>query len=327
MKKAVVLLRNRPFYGANIVSLPAVYVARKYARIDHLTVFASKGLQPFYAGVPWVDDCLEQSSMLDVYMRVPARADLYYSMRPGMDGAALIGAVRRARLSLGLGKSYNPLNLLFDGRYDYTKTEYRAVGYLKPLIDGLALPEQAGFYMREAMLALAGKVPRPSASVCMMPGAGAGEFKKWGIDNYYALAQALHASHAGLFFDFILGPGETRERDFLHAKQGCGLPFAIHSNLSLAENTALVESSALVVANDCGPSHIAQCLQRPFIGLYCVNDPEWFFAHQYSVALTPAAEADIKSIPMTRVLQRAQTLLRNPVVPCRPLPGFSTFAA
>lgn len=315
VRKAVLLLRNRPFYGANIVSLPAIHVARKYARAEHVTVFSSKGFRQFYADVPWVDVCIEQQSLLGVCMRVPSRTDLYYSMRPRMEGAAIIGAIRRARLSLGLCKPYNPFSFFFDGRYGYTKSEYRAVGYLKPLIDRLALPEPAAFYMREAMLELTNGATKPAARVCMMPGAGAGEFKKWGIDKYYALAQALHEDHARLHFDFVLGPGETYERDYLQARKGHGLPFAVHSNLSLAENTALVESSTLVVANDCGPSHIAQCLQRPFIGLYCENDPEWFFPHPHSVALTPDGQADIKTIPLASVLQHAQALLRDTARP------------
>ncbi|PWF23114.1 glycosyltransferase family 9 protein [Corticimicrobacter populi] len=312
MKKAALLLRNREFYGANIVSLPVIYALKRHAEVDHLTVFASRGLQSFYGSIVWIDNYSEERSLLRTYLQVPMDVDVYYSMRPGMDGASLIGMLRRASLSIGLGKMANPLNRLFDQCYIYTEDRYRAVSYLLPVIDALKLPMSPDFYMREAMLDMAaGRMANRSGHVCMLPGAGAGEFKKWGVERFYELACTLHARYPGLVFDFIIGPSERSERQFLEAKCGQGLPFRIHENLGLADNAALMSSSVLVVANDCGPSHFAQCLQRPFIGLYFEDNPEWFFAHERSVALLPEVGSGIKSIPLEKTVQSAVSLIEK----------------
>jgi len=312
LKKAALLLRSRTFYGANIVSLPVIYAVKKHAQVDRLTLFASSGLEGFYRDLPWIDNYSETKSLLKTCFQVPASVDIYYSMRPGMVNAALIGVVRRARVSIGLGKPSNPLNRFFDRCDEYTEDIYRAVTYLLPLIETLGLPMGPAFYMREAMMDMAdGRVEKTPGHVCLLPGAGAGEFKKWGVARFYELACTLYARYPGLVFDFVLGPSETEERQFLEGRLGQALPFRIHENLGLADNAALMASSALVIANDCGPSHFAQCLQRPFIGLYCEDNPEWFFPHAQSSAILPEDGGDIKSITVERVAKTAADLLNT----------------
>lgn len=306
------MLRNREFYGANIVSLPVIYALKKHAAVDHLTVFASRGLQGFYSSVVWIDNYSEERSLLRTYFKVPSDVDVYYSMRPGMDGAPLIGLLKRAGLSIGLGKVSNPLNGFFDHCHIYTEDIYRAVSYLLPVIKALSLPMNPDFYMREAMLDIAaGCMMSRSGHVCLLPGAGAGEFKKWGVEHFYELACTLHVRYPGMVFDFVVGPSEQAERHFLNSQCGKGLPFRIHESLGLAESVALMASSILVVANDCGPSHFAQCLQRPFIGLYCEDNPEWFFPHAQSSAILPEDGGDIKSITVERVAKTAADLLNT----------------
>lgn len=99
-------------------------------------------------------------------------------MRPGMDGAPLIGMLKCANLSIGLGKVSNPLNELLYYFHIYAEDIYRAVSYLLPVIKGLGLPMSPAFYIREEMLDMAAGRMRHSPvlfACCRGPESGSSE--------------------------------------------------------------------------------------------------------------------------------------------------------
>lgn len=311
MKKAALLMRPRSFFGANIVNIPAIYIVKKYTGAERIAVFSDRNLAGFYQQIPWVDQHSEAQSFRKIFLELDPDIDFLYSMRPSMDSLPFLKLGRRVKKAIGLSLRSKWLNSFYDYHLSCDTQAYRGVAHIQPLMNYLQLPQEAGFYMREAMLALLGSSFAYGAAthICLMPGAGAGEHKKWGIENYWSLAQQLHALNPIWQFDFILGVSEQYEKAFL-LKRRHHLPFKLHQNLSLRELIKIVENSSLTIANDCGPSHISQCLAKPFIGIYGQPNPEWFFAHEQSHSVT-ARNTDIKSITVATVYERCLNLLEQ----------------
>lgn len=309
MKQAILLLRNRSFFGANIVNLPAIYLTKKYLQVDEVSLFTDINVRYFYEQVPWVTRQSDARGFMAIYKQTPKEADFLYSMRPSMDSVSLLKPLKKIKTAIGFSLRSSLLNCLFDYHAPYNTSVYRAVSHIQPLLNYLQLPDEASHYLREAMLALRDSSTEPSEvkHICIMPGAGGGEHKKWGIENYWQLIQQLHVHNPAWHFDFILGTDEQEEVSFLE-QQKSTLPFTIQKNLKLKDLVTLVENSALTIANDCGPSHISQCLVKPFIGLYYEPNAEWFLPHALSRSLS-ASDKNIKNISVDDVLATSLDLL------------------
>lgn len=304
---AVLLLRPRSFFGANIVNLPAIFFAKTYLQSKRLIVFSDVHLQSFYHQIPWVNQQYDSQSFFRIWQQIPKDCSLLYSMRPSMDVAPFF-KWKGISTTIGLDLRSKVLSNLFDLHQPCSKTQYRAIAHLNPLLAYSQADQPAAYYLREAMLALADATFQPDASICFMPGAGGGAHKKWGIEHFFALGLALQNLYPTLKFHFILGGAEKVEKEFLLQQINSPLNFTLQENLKLNELTQLIENSLLTVANDCGPSHISQCLGKPFIGLYQAPNPEWFHEHAHSISLSPA-DQDIRSIKVETVLTSCQHLL------------------
>ena len=305
---AVLLLRPRSFFGANVVNIPAIFFTKNHLHSKQLIVFSDVHLDHFYQQIPWVNQHYDSQSFFRIWKQIPKECSLLYSMRPSMDGAPFF-KWKGIHTVIGLDLRSKVLNHLFDFHQPCSITEYRAISHLKPLLSYSKADKPAAYYLRESMLALAGCQAQPDYSICFMPGAGGGEHKKWGIQHFFALALALQQRYPTLLFHFILGNSEKAEKEFLLQQRNSPLKFDIQENLKLNDLTRLVENSLLTVANDCGPSHISQCLCKPFIGLYQEPNPEWFHAHSNSICLSPS-DQNIRSIRVEKVLESCLRLLK-----------------
>lgn len=309
MKHAILLLRNRSFFGANIVNLPAIHVVKKYLQADHISLFTDANVRYFYDQVPWVAQQSDAKGFLAIYRNIPKNVDFLYSMRPSMDSVSVLKPLKNIQTAVGFSLRSRLLNRWFDYHLPCNTSTYRGIAHIQALLSVLKLPDDPTCYLREAMLALLGPTPKaePLARICVMPGAGGGEHKKWSIESYWQLITQIHQQYPGVHFDFVLGNDEDKEIEFLKT-QKTSLSFSIQKNLKLKELIALVEGSVLTIANDCGPSHISQCLVKPFVGLYHQPNPEWFLGHSLSRSLSPA-DKNIKHLSVNDVLAASLDLL------------------
>lgn len=147
------------------------------------------------------------------------------------------------------------------------------------------------------------------ADIVLIPGGGAGEFKRWALDHYVALADLLQGHLGGSAnFTFVLGPdeGEMRERISRLGRSD----FRVEFCRPAAELAALMKDARLVVSNDCGPSHIAQGLCVPYVGVFNEPNPEWFWVRRYTRDVVPDnGTAEINSIEPERVLRSCLSVL------------------
>ncbi|WP_175365269.1 glycosyltransferase family 9 protein [Marinomonas spartinae] len=191
--------------------------------------------------------------------------------------------------------------------------EYRALNYLKifikeesALLTALATPFQ--ILAQSSSL----QVEKTQLNLLLMPGGGAGEIKKWGIHNFIAAGNAVATQlNKTCHLHILLGPDETDEINIMTALMAESDNLSLHTNIPIKDIAQLASLCDLTIANDCGPSHIAQCLQKPYIGIYRELNPEWFLSHALSRKVVPQTGQDIKTINIESVTEHAIHLLEN----------------
>src|SRR5690606_20027092 len=133
----------------------------------------------------------------------------------------------------------------------FNASEYRGLHCLRLLSSLQAV--DFGCVARDCVAALACACTEPAPpcaaprSVTLMPGGGAGEFKKWGLARYLALADAL-AAQGPTHFHIVLGPAEASEAALLHSLNRSDV--SVLNAPSLPALAATIMCSDLVVAND-----------------------------------------------------------------------------
>ena len=79
-----------------------------------------------------------------------------------------------------------------------------------------------------------------------------------------------------------------------------------------------ITACKVTIANDCGPSHIAQMMSIPYIGIFSNHDgnaderiAEWFYGRERAEAVTSEPLKDMKSIPIEQIERAVSQLLSN----------------
>lgn len=306
MATNVVFLRSMQFLGGHLVTYPLLYQLRQLFPNDQLHVVGTDPVGSHYECTPWVDSYIQAGcarTKLAALKGVSRSFVLHYSS----EQYAFLTFLRRIGVRSGFLNG-RVGDFLWTHCWKKDPNEYLGLANLqlaRQLND--FCPEGAA---RGAMAALATQADPalPLAQVVFMPGGGAGAYKRWHIESYVALADALKAQWGLQSFCFVTGPGETREADYI---AGLGRPdFQVARNRSMADIARLCLHARLMVANDCGPSHIAQSTAGRYVGLFQDHEPQWFWRRKGALALTPNnGTCDIQSITVARVAQACGRLL------------------
>lgn len=170
-------------------------------------------------------------------------------------------------------------------------------------------------------------LPANQGAVLINPGAGWGA-KRWPTDRYAAVAQGL--IDRGLPVLVSAGPGEEELAEAIGKTTGGAATPVI---CSLDQLIALTRRSALVIAGDTGPLHLACALTRPVVGIYGPTDPSRNgpFGTQFKVLRSPDSvrdhtrhaepEAGLLTIQPEDVLSAANELLAPQNGPQRTAPA------
>jgi ADP-heptose:LPS heptosyltransferase len=169
-------------------------------------------------------------------------------------------------------------------------------------------PAQAA---RQCVQALAAQdlVAAARSEVVLMPGGGAGDYKRWPIEHYVALADLLKATlMPEARFCFVLGPDEAKQYRWLQSLARSDFVYLMTQPVAAIAKAVL--NAQLVVANDCGPSHLAQFARVPYVGIFHESNREWFWARDNSLDVVPVdGTTDIKHVTPAQVLAAAQSVL------------------
>ena len=313
MSDIVVFVRSQSRYGDQVVAFPALYLLKKWWPDRRIRVGSRYEVGHYYTSLPWVDEFVCADAFGDQLKALPSGACASLSLHHSSERFALINLLRRPALRMGF-KNRRLGDCVWTHSYTKDIREYIGLANLR-LLETLR-GHDAQSTARECFSQIAapceGKV-KP-AEIVLIPGGGSGEFKRWSLDRYLALADMLQAQFGGCAeFTFVLGPAEAAEHERLARMQR--RDFRLVFCRPVAELAALMQHARLIVSNDCGPSHIAQGVCVPYVGVFNDSNPEWFWAREYTREVVPQdVSAGINSIPADRVFQACLAVLEEPLL-------------
>jgi len=301
--RIALFVQNRDFFSTRLIQLPLLDALRGAAADTRLVVYAPYRSTGLFRVGGLADEVRHYRHGI-FRLRAELRRenyDLIVSLRPQSAWLNLaIGSSGAARRAGYRGPLAGPLFTHLQAR---DSGIYRATSYLR-LAEALGLGGSLdGVFLRLAASAEAERGVLPNAlRYCLMPGGG--ESRRWGMANFLALAAWLAREEPAARFDWVLGDDERDYPALIGAS-----PLAARSRLLYKAGIGEVAQSALasraVVANDCGPAHIAQMLARPTVMIFSDHDrdaatrsAEWFNPQPRARLLCSAPGADIKSVPV-----------------------------
>lgn len=313
VRRIVVFLQNRARFGTLICHIPLLNSLRRHYANARLTIVAGFAEARLLVADGLADALCSWPS--GSWARVRAlRAwapDLVISLRPASMFIDLSIAASRAPLRVGFE---SPLSrLFFSTVVPRDLTIYRPLNYLR-LVEPLGVRPQLSAHLEELARRAPVAVDPGAEHVCLMPG-GASPFKLWGIDNFLALAARLRVDRPGARFVFVLGPGECAMAAAIAASPLRDASLVLDSP-DLAALAQAVRASRVTIANDCGPSHVAQLLGGPYVGLFANHRgqaariaAQWFLPRPGARWVSGPANAPITELPVEQVCDNVRAVL------------------
>jgi ADP-heptose:LPS heptosyltransferase len=308
-----VFLQNRRTFGTLVCHIPFLSSLRRYFPAARVTI-----ISPFAGAQLLVDEGLADE--LRIWPPQPRQqyrlfrtldADMLLTLRPVSIFIDLLVGLSRARVRSGYRTAVS--RFLFSSTSPRDLAIYRPLNYLR-VLDGLGIQHSLTGYFEEAARRASVVFDPRDELYCFMPG-GDGPHKRWGIDNFIALAERIRGARPAARFVFIVGPKEADLPRDIRASATASASVLLETP-ALATIAHAVLASRVTIANDCGPSHVAQLLGRPYVGLFA-NDRgqadrlvrEWFFARPGACWVSPSVGADINEISPDIVYGRMLSVL------------------
>jgi ADP-heptose:LPS heptosyltransferase len=310
--RIVVFAPNKRFFGANILQIPFFQNLRSKFPDSEIVIWSPEDASSMMVK-------LNLANKLYVYQGSKSypkmlfwlwkyRPDIVFNLRATSEGLNLLTGLSFAGLRVGF-KTISPFGFLLNGKAVLNDETYMAYYYLN-----LLKPLNRGPYFSFEEIKVLGKgssliIDLDRSNICFMPGGGEGEHKKWGIQNFCGLAKLMQVAIPAAFFYFILGPQENDYIKIIEKELPEGT-YSIIQNGSLADIVKISCSSDLTVANDCGPSHLAQMCEVNYIGVWgwMNQHPQsriikWTIARPNSLQVVAKEGEDIKTIRPEEVMR------------------------
>ncbi|HMA99607.1 MAG TPA: glycosyltransferase family 9 protein [Spirochaetota bacterium] len=279
-KKIVVFFPNKIFFGAQITLIPFFFYLKNNIINSCVYVITPVRIHPFFTKQKLIDGCFNYQGHPWRFFRKKLRQldpDIIFNLRPSTLPVNLA-----ARLQCRQVYSFFRWPAVLLGIKTVPETiQYRSNQYLKLLERaGLSRPATAlqNFFHK---IAAEAEVTIPDKDyIIFMPGGGAGSFKKWQPQKFLQLQQKILSFNKNLTFVVILGDAEKKMRS-IFKEAVCYINPAVSSIFKLCSG------ARLVIANDCGPSHVAHLLDVKRIILF--SNYERDFNEQMANWYLPAA--------------------------------------
>lgn len=306
----IVFLRSQSRYGDQVVSFPTLYQLKTWWPQARLCAVARDKVGHYYNNLPWPVAFEQVTSFWDYLKAVPGADCITINLHHSSERYGIVSLLRRPKMRIGF-TNRRFTDFIWTHSHPKTVQEYIGLANLNLLSKmGQIDAELTARRCFEEIAAPALGHIQP-AEIVFIPGGGAGSFKRWSWCHYVALADLLKKKLGGsAIFTFVLGPDEELERANLIALNR--KDFRIESGRTIAELSQLMLYARLVVANDCGPSHIAQGVCVPYVGIFNEPNPEWFWQRSYSIDVVPTnGTTDINSITPEQAFDACMAVLTN----------------
>lgn len=289
-KTIVIFLQNRNYFGAQITHIPLLENLRENYPDSKIYIVTKHTVSNILKELYLADKIIFEkgkSSLFKTYVNI--NPDISINLRRNSTFINLLVSFFNAKTKIGFETFIT--KPFFTSQKKHLTEVYRAENYLN-LINGK----------------LSREIHNLNNEIIILPGAG-GIHKIWDLANYLKLANELQNEYTNYKISFVLGKTEANLVE--NTK-----PFHCYYNLPIHELVNKIKCSKIIIANDCGPSHIAHIYNKPRIILFSneLNDAdkvikEWFRQTKNSVALVGEVNQSINSIPHSRVLQATLNLL------------------
>lgn len=253
---------------------------------------------PGYPGLPEQDFC--PADVLDFFSKMHARQfdlalQMHGSGRYVNEVISLLGA--RSQAGFYLPGEYCPDLRNFIPYPDTISEVHRHLSLMSALGiplkgDDLEYPvtpaERDAFWARKEIQTL-----REKPYVCLHPG-GRGANRRWRPDYFGRIADRLLAHDLEVVITGMQGEEAIGEAVMRSMN---GVPLSLIGRTDLAEVGVLMESAALLVANDTGVSHVASALRLPSVIICTGSDPQrWGPLDRQRHRVLTSEEATIESV-------------------------------
>ena len=309
MPTTTVFIRSMRFLGGHLVTYPLLHQLRKTFPEDVITVAGTDPVSEHYLDTPWVNRFARVDSLRDK-LGIMRNSTRIFVLHWSSEQYAPLSLFCRVPMRVGF-RGRRLTDCLWTQSSEKDDRVYLGAAYMTLLQTIRDFDLQTAASQAMHALALQASVrPRP-CEVIFMPGGGAGTYKRWRLDAFLALIAPLRQLLGPQTrFAVITGPDERREDERLRAMDLPGVQ--IERDLPMADIARLALHARLIVANDCGPSHLAQHTGCPYVGIFHEPNPEWFWQRRQSRAVIPSnGNGEIQDVTPEQVLQSCREVLQH----------------
>ena len=292
MTKIVIFMQNRNFFGAQIVHIPFLKLLRKKFPESKITLFSKVSMSQLLVDLGFADELIIEKSKKNTLQKyIDIKPDISINLRK--QSLFINALLSFCTFKKKYGYTTFVTKLFFTHTIPYDTKVYRAQNYLNLFNEELNY-EPTAF----------------SQDILIIPGAG-DAYKVWNLESYIEVASYLQKSYPLCKVIFVLG---EKEKDFLPQLEG---RFEIYFNLEITTLYTKISQAFFVLANDCGPSHIAQIngvknliLFSDAFGSAHETIKEWFNPSPIKKYLIGKPHESINSIKVQDVNETIESLIK-----------------
>jgi len=293
-----IFLQNRPHFGTTIIHVPLIYSLQSYYPQANIFLFSKNESTNMLTEILNIKNVFVNTNrFVEIYQYTKINSDITISLRKNSSFLSLMISLLNRKEKYGLNNKIT--SLFFTKTSQYQDIQYRACNFLNLLPK--KIPKQYFTLPKKNHLTI---IP-----------AGEYLFKHWKIENYLELADMLHVRYPEYHIFFLLG---QREKKYIPIINNHSSTYKTYLSLDLPSLINIIQSSQLVIANDCGPAHIAQISDVANLILYSnqkssaiATAGEWFRKKANSSYIIGENLKSIDSISVKEVYALAIKSLTN----------------
>lgn len=321
MNKIAVYIPSKPFFGSTVLLIPFFQNIRALYPNANIFVFSTTPIINILVPLNLFDKVFFYNEKKVGETKKPLldfKPDLIINFRANSERLNWVLLFLFGVKKIGF-KSSSILSFIYDHRPIRNKNAYRVHDFLRLLENPLFKPH-FGLQKVIALARLEKTLPfdtQNKLNICLMPGGGEGEHKRWGIQNFIELAKLIKNKFPSAYFHFVVG---SQEEDDMNTLKSSFNPsnFTIYMNAKIPHILQVIEHSILVVANDCGPSHLAQMCGGNYIGVWGWGNQnpieriaEWTYKTEKSFAIIADKDQDIKTLAPEKVFIKTAEIIEK----------------
>lgn len=276
--RKILVLQVGPI-GDTILSVPALKALRAGFPQAGIAVVATPRAGDVLRGLPYHDELRVCRNGFDLMRTVMQYRRSGFDLAVGLsNGGSWLAFLCNTRFKAGLS---SPLLALAEPGAVKEEPSAHVVEHCLAVVRllGAAVPEIRGLeialsqHEREKAAAFLAGVNQAGPLVALHPGGHYFSFKRWPVERFASLADALAARGYG-----VVVVGGTEDGALAAALTGATrhAPLSAVGRLGIKETAALIAKCSLFIGNDSAPLHLAAAVGTPAIGLFGPTSPAQF---------------------------------------------------